>query len=253
VSKYEPLGRHLADAAANGEHMVTLSFGEIERIVGALPPSASRRQWWANNSHGQALVWREAGWHVDKVEIDARRVWFARGRVGGTYADRGYVPATTRPLAPRVELAPLDERVDVRVRFEWLDAGRVVLDANRNPQFCVLPGEPGLYRFTFAGRAGDERDARYVGESDNLSRRAGNYRNPGPSQRTSLRLNHLLREHLEAGGSVSFAVATSAEFAECDGPWRSLDLSRKSARLLAENAALVSAQRADVYDLVNLG
>ena len=39
----------------------------------------------------------------------------------------------------------------------------------------------------------------YIGESDNLRRRlAGNYRNPGPSRQTSLRINKELREHLSA-------------------------------------------------------
>ncbi len=51
----------------------------------------------------------------------------------------------------------------------------------------------------------------YIGETDNLRRRlSSNYRNPGPSQQTSLRINRLLREHLGRGGAVKLWVATGA-------------------------------------------
>ena len=106
---------------------------------------------------------------------------------------------------------------------------------------------------TLLGRSEEGRDARYFGETDNLKRRAGNYRNPGSSQQTSLRLNARLRDHLVAGGVVSFAIAVAAEYAEASGHWAPLDLARKAARVLAENAAIVSAHQAAVYDVENLG
>jgi hypothetical protein len=43
---------------------------------------------WANNSHAQALAWNTAGWHVDHVDLNNETVTFARGRIGGTYAAR---------------------------------------------------------------------------------------------------------------------------------------------------------------------
>ena len=42
----------------------------------------------------------------------------------------------------------------------------------------------------------------YVGESDNFSRRMGNYRNSGPTQSTNIRLDALLTDTLNTGGSA---------------------------------------------------
>jgi len=53
VKKYEPLGKFPVDMPASTDR-VTLSFSEIERIIGAdLPPAAFRhRAWWANRQGG---------------------------------------------------------------------------------------------------------------------------------------------------------------------------------------------------------
>lgn len=81
----------------------------------------------------------------------------------------------------------------------------------------------------------------YFGETTNLHRRlAGNYRRPGPTQRTSLRINALLSGHLAQGGSVEVATAVNAAVYLAGIP-EPLDLARKAARLLGENAALVAA------------
>lgn len=55
--KYEPLRRYLASAG----HPVSLTFDEIGRLVGGLPPSAYRhRAWWSNSSsHVEAHAWLE--------------------------------------------------------------------------------------------------------------------------------------------------------------------------------------------------
>ncbi|MGQ2930321.1 MAG: DUF7662 domain-containing protein [Sphingopyxis sp.] len=60
---YQPLRDFLA---AKGDRSVTLSFGEIEDLIGRrLPPSASgavSRQWWSNaSSHSQARAWLSLG------------------------------------------------------------------------------------------------------------------------------------------------------------------------------------------------
>lgn len=93
----------------------------------------------------------------------------------------------------------------------------------------------------------------YIGETDNLRRRlSSNYRSPGPSQQTSLRVNAHLRAHLEAGGQVDLAVATAAAVHLHDGEQR-LDLHRKAGRLLAEGAALILAQVTADAEILNLG
>jgi hypothetical protein len=71
-SKYEPLELHLR-AVSPATKDVTLSFAEIERILGApLPASArSHRAWWGNQKDSktrpQAHAWLSAGFVVDTV------------------------------------------------------------------------------------------------------------------------------------------------------------------------------------------
>jgi hypothetical protein len=60
--KYLPLGAYLGRRSTAS---MTLSFSEVEKVIGAmLPPSARRRhEWWANEmTHAQSRAWREAGY-----------------------------------------------------------------------------------------------------------------------------------------------------------------------------------------------
>ena len=80
--KYAPLGRYLQALPAS-QSGATLSFGDIERIIGApLPPSATEHhhRWWANQSQGsRAPHWGgAAGFKVDGVDLARRRVRFVR-------------------------------------------------------------------------------------------------------------------------------------------------------------------------------
>lgn len=266
--KYQPLADYLAGLPAE-QATVELTFEEVARLVGELPPSArTTRTWWGNSSHTQALAWRAAGWHVAAVEMSGRRVRFARGRVGGSRADGVGAPrrhttiSTSQPIRQTNGRSAEDvpvlgghahpvENVQVTVRFAWQRLGPVALDKTGKVMFPrPLPSVPGLYRMLFTGNGAQRW---YIGETDNLRRRLGsNYRNPGPSQQTSLRVNAALLTHLDAGGEVLVDVALSAEAAAPDAAPVSLDLTRKAGRLLAESAAVVLAQRAG-HDLENLG
>lgn len=79
MAKYDPLEAHLA---RRREDEFELSFEEVEWIVGdALPASASRPQWWANetsleNGHVQSRSWRSAGY--DAFLLGQGRVLFRR-------------------------------------------------------------------------------------------------------------------------------------------------------------------------------
>jgi hypothetical protein len=72
ATKYEPLELHLR-AIPSKVREVTLSFAELERILGAsLPASAlSHRPWWENQKDSktrpQAHAWLSAGFAVDTV------------------------------------------------------------------------------------------------------------------------------------------------------------------------------------------
>ena len=80
--KYEPLGRHLSAAS----HAVVMTFDEISRLVGGLPPSAYRYPaWWANEvggRHVQAHAWLDHGRRVVAVDLDRQVVRFSSGQNG---------------------------------------------------------------------------------------------------------------------------------------------------------------------------
>ena len=81
MAKYDPLGDWLRAASDRAE--LFLSFSDVEQLIGEpLPASAHRHPaWWANEQggrHVQARAWLDAGWSVDAVDQQARRVRFRR-------------------------------------------------------------------------------------------------------------------------------------------------------------------------------
>jgi hypothetical protein len=78
AKKYVPLADHLR-RQSGPRH--TMSFAEIEDLVGILPPSAhSWRAWWANDrSHVEAKDgWLAVGWEVESVDQPRETVTFRR-------------------------------------------------------------------------------------------------------------------------------------------------------------------------------
>jgi hypothetical protein len=130
----------------------------------------------------------------------------------------------------------MDEVVEASIQFEWLTGGAVVLNSSGKAAFPGVPARPGVYRFTLADADGLLAGV-YIGDSDNLARRMGNYRNPGPTQPTNQRLNRF-REVLRDIGAVTMALSVEVTV---DRP--TLALARKPARLLAENVALIRAHQ----------
>jgi hypothetical protein len=67
MAKYDPLNAYLR---RRGSAELELAFEEVERIIGSkLPASASRPQWWANETnpdtnHVQCKSWLEAGYEA---------------------------------------------------------------------------------------------------------------------------------------------------------------------------------------------
>ena len=77
-SKYDPLYDHLVNSP---ETVISLSFAEIERILGfALPASARRYQaWWANEregTHSHARSWLDASYGTQGVDLNAQSLRF---------------------------------------------------------------------------------------------------------------------------------------------------------------------------------
>lgn len=176
------------------------------------------------------------------------RVGSRRGPVTERAASRQ--PSLTAGAEMDPETLEVLESLDVRVAFDWLRAGAVEVDAEGLPRFPSLPRLPGLYRYDFGV---DENDVRtlYIGESVDLARRAGNYRNARTDrsrQRTSRRIHKQIVQHLQAGGSIQFAIATRVQL----GNGQATDLRLKSARRLAENAAVLVAQTSPSTRVLNI-
>jgi hypothetical protein len=94
MGKYEPLRDYLTSCSGNEE---SLTFSQLEQLVGPLPDSAHQhRAWWGNDDYkSQSQAWRAAGWHVESVDQATGQVVLARGAQGGTSRPR------QRPQAPQ--------------------------------------------------------------------------------------------------------------------------------------------------------
>jgi hypothetical protein len=170
--------------------------------------------------------------------------------VAGTSVPASPIPESKPPTEP-IEFGPWewDEREELMcaLRLNWLPKGRLMLDAQNKVQFPQAPATGGLYRFKT--RYPDGRFALYIGESENLRRRFSNYRNPGPTQQTSLRINAWLRELLSSGGEVSVAIVENARMTTKHGE-SGADFSVKSIRRLFEQLA-ISLEHASKIETLN--
>lgn len=80
ASKYAPLKEWLK---AQGTERVEASFDKLGELVGGLPRSAFEYQaWWGNltGPHPQSKAWRDAGYRVDMLDLNGKRVRFIRDR-----------------------------------------------------------------------------------------------------------------------------------------------------------------------------
>lgn len=82
-----------------GQERITLSFSQIEEIIGTnLPASARRhRAWWANDaeSHTHSRQWLEVGWRAVQVNMATEQVTFVRIRE----RERAYIDFFARAQA----------------------------------------------------------------------------------------------------------------------------------------------------------
>ena len=84
MAKYDPLKDYLKDLPTSLND-VTLSFDHINEILQSdLPYSANQYSaWWSNEVNGQhvqARAWLNAGWKVESVDFNRKRVRFIRDR-----------------------------------------------------------------------------------------------------------------------------------------------------------------------------
>lgn len=81
MGKYHPLYQFLSRAI---QRTLTLTFEELERILGFLLPATARKrqQWWGNEDtsntrHTQRRAWLDAGFHVN-VDMTNQTATFSR-------------------------------------------------------------------------------------------------------------------------------------------------------------------------------
>ena len=247
MSKYEPLHAYLAGL---DDDRWRASFADVETILGFPLPDSARTHaaWWSNSkqSSAAAWVWLDQGWRTEKLDLVAGRVTFWRGGVAPTAPNRLVEP--TPPTANSLETI---EHVDLSLCLDWLALGAVTLDDGGRLEFPTAARLPAIYRFTIRHPGGKE--ARYVGEAVDLARRFGNYRNPGPTQPTSLRINAKLKEALAAGAEISVAAVVGDAWIDSGEMRIVADLHSKVVRCLLENAAIITGGGADIEMLNKAG
>lgn len=240
MSKYEPLLRHLSDLHS-GEWRAT--FADVEAILGFPLPDSARQHsaWWSNNRQGSrhSAAWLDAGWRAEELSLTARRVVFRRG-AAASVAPSPPPPARPRsaPIRQAPEPLPVTRVTELSLSMLWAARGTVTTDADGRLAFPAAPKTPAVYCFTVSLPGGQQR--RYIGEAVDLARRFGNYRNPGPTQQTSQRINKVLLEALAAGAAVTVEAVTGGAWVDVGGRRQDADLASKVVRCLLENAAIMS-------------
>ena len=222
---------------------ISLSFSEIEKIIGrSLPPSARKYpEWWSNTPvpGRHSAAWLSNGWMADEVNLTAGHVKF---RLNGGEKQVAVRQVTASQPSMQVSREPMAETVTVKadchidLSFEWSVLGAVKMHDNALV-FPPVTREAGLYRITISGLP---KTQIYIGESVSLSRRFGNYRHPGPTQQTSLRINALLKDVLSRGASVTVDILSGGVDLRIDGVAVTVDLRDKAMRRMIEQAAIVA-------------
>jgi len=79
--KYEPLKDHLRIQTAS---RLPMTFDEVEGLIGERLPKSAKlyRTWWSNDAshHVQASAWLDAGYQTADVDMENRKLVFARVR-----------------------------------------------------------------------------------------------------------------------------------------------------------------------------
>lgn len=89
----------------------------------------------------------------------------------------------------------------------------------------------------------------YVGESDNVQRRFGNYRQGSEGQVTSRRINGWLKQLLAEQGEISISAVTDTAWFVDGADATRADLSSKSVRRLFEQWAITASLRPGIQSL----
>lgn len=258
MSKYERLRRYLQSISSD---IWRASFADVEAILGFSLPDSARKYaaWWANQTPplSQTSSWVDAGWQTEDVDLGSLRVAFRRvtsPASGVRFAPRNplvqpAIVSSRRALSLSPHAWDGPARVSIQAQFEWKPIGRIVLDHARRLAFPLAQATPGLYRFRLLI---DGKEARYIGETDNLSRRFAHYRNPGSRQETNIRINARFLDALAGGAEIAVAVVTENALIDLGDGLTPVDLGSKAIRRLLENTSLLAGGGSDI-EMLNRG
>jgi hypothetical protein len=232
MGKYDPLVEHFRRLTGNSWHA---TFKDIEKILGfPLPPSARNYQaWWANSADNtpQKGAWLDTGWRTRDLNLTAGHILFVRETAAS--------PPPTRLDRPANATHDWDipSTIELRIGFTWAPIGRVALGSGGKLVLPAAEAVPAIYRFRI--RQGNS-EKRYIGQTENLARRLGNYRNPGPTQQTNVRLNAEFLRALADGAQISVAAVIGGAWIAGEAGKVPADMSSISTRCLLENAAILA-------------
>jgi len=248
MSKYDKLRHYLSDLNEEEWHP---AFSTLEQILGWELPRSARLHaaWWANDpsQSRHARSWLDAGWETGNINLSAERITFRRIKGLKRFQQRSTRAKATKSKTSNSTAChdwDMPSMLEVTIHLEWSLIGRVVIESGRLC-FPEAPKTPAIYRFRVRSSLGESS---YFGETDNLARRFGNYRNPGPRQETNLRINKVFKDALSGGAEISVAAVVANAWIIQDGLRIDANLSSKSVRRLFENAA-VQANGAEIESL----
>ena len=144
MGKYEPL----SDLLRRSQNNVSMTFADLDQLVGGLPPSAwNHRSWWGNTvnpAHVHAASWVTIGWIADTVDLHAERITFVRGAadsVPGNQKSSG--PDGAAQLAAVLKRAGYPSTMHAVAAHVSMLHPSVVAGDRRTPCVCdSAPGRP---------------------------------------------------------------------------------------------------------------
>ena len=245
MAKYEPLQRYLDGLDDN---VWRATFADVERALGFHLPASARSfsAWWANDqTHVHASAWLGIGWRSSEVDLGGERLVFRRN--GPPPHRRARCVAVSATIEQAEQSAG---SLELRLKMEWTVLGKVFLDDRGALSFPKATSVPAIYRFQLRF---PDTETQYIGETVNLARRLAQYRKPGPSQVTNLRLNDKFKAELEVGADITVTVATSGAWIEQGTVRQDADFTSKVVRCLFENAAILDTGAAEIESLNRAG
>ena len=250
MSRYNALKHFLSSKSENNW---TISFQEIESILGSrLPKSAYQYSaWWANNvseTTRHCRSWLDAGWQATNVNLTDRQVTFVRGSSENFLSSQKSKAVKLNESRRGITVPSWMQghSSECHASYTWVAAGMILLnETDKKLVFDVdVSAQAGLYKFHIRHK---DKQSVYIGESQNLRRRFQNYRTPGPTQKTSLRLNSIIITALQNKAEVAVYISTHALLNK-----EVADFSQKPIRRLVESMEIVENALQNTFEILNL-